>query len=278
MNRSEYYTNVRLITQTDSTDLPDSTINLFLEEAWQHCAYWKPNWPFYRQTWTYTLTGTGTLFSFTMKELIAGATTTATVAAPAGPNAIEAIFDTLRDNKLAFVDNAEFNKLYRANDTTTGDPRCYTIEQNQFALSGANNIGWEAGFTVKVWPIPTNAVAYTLRLEGFREPISFVNTPVGYVSGTVPGGYYSATAASAYPDMPTPFHEAILHYAIAQAFAYLDDGQRSTYFAAKADNVLALQESNWFRGPTKDGPMRLNNGTRRGIHNMIPARLRYDFE
>jgi hypothetical protein len=278
MNRNEMYTNIRLVTQTDTTDLPNTTCDLFLEQAWQHAAYWKAQWPFYRKTWTYTFAGDGTDFAFTSKELVAGGTTTATVAHPAAPNSIEAIYDTLRDNKLAFVDNAEFNRLLRANDTTTGDPRVYTIEQNEYADSGTTNLAWQPGFTVKMWPIPSASTNYTLRIEGFREPISFVTPPQGYVSGTVPGGYYSSTATSAVPDMPTPFHEAILNYAIGLAFAYLDEGDRSVYYSALADNKLIQLEAHWFRAPATDGPVVLNGGQKRGAYNTLPGRLRYDYE
>lgn len=277
MNRTNFYDNIRTITQSDSTDLPDTLLAIFVDEAWRHCAFWK-QWPFYRQTWTYTLTGTGSLSTITVKQLIAGADNVAETAQPATPNSIEAVFDTTNDRKLAFVDNAEYDRLLRENPDNVGDPRCYTVEQGQWKNNTITNVGWHVDFTFKFWPIPSNAAVYALRFEGFREPISFVTTADGYSSGTVPGGYYSATPASAVPDMPTEFHEAILHYAIGQAFAYLDEGQRSMYYNAKCDNVLALQENRWFKGPTLDGPLVLNSGMRTGVYNQLPARLKYDFE
>lgn len=278
MNRTNFYDNIRTLTQTDSTDLPDSLLAIFVDEAWRHCAYWKPNWPFYRQTWTYALVGTGSLSTLTVKSLIAGADNVAEYAQPATPNSIEAVYDTTQDNKLAFVDNAEFDKLYRANDTTTGDPRCYTIEQGQWSNNTITNVGWNVSFTFKFWPIPSDGVTYNLRFEGFREPISFVATNDGFSSGTVPGGYYNSSASSAIPDMPVAFHEAILHYATGQAFAYLDEGDRSVYYSAKCDNVLAMQEKVWFRGPVMDGPLVLGSGSRRGVYDGLPARLRYPWE
>lgn len=278
MNRSEFISNIRTITQSDSTDLPDSLCNLFLQQAWEHCAYSKPNWPFYRQTWTYTFAGTGGAYTVTQKQLMAGSDNSAENASPATPNSIEAIYDTLRDNKLAFIDNATFDRIFRANDTTTGDPRCYTVEQGQWSNNTITNVGWTTTFTIKLWPIPTNAVNYTLRIEGFREPISFVQTNDGYSSGTVPGGYYNSTAASAIPDMPVAFHNAILNYAIGLAFAHLDEGDRSQFHTALCDQILAQQEKVWFSGPTMDGPIIIGGGTKRGAYNTPPARLKFDWE
>ena len=267
--------NIRTLTDTDSTDLPDSLCQIFLSEAWRHAAHWKPYWPFYRTTWTYTFTGDGTAYSFTATNLVdPNGDTVPTAMMPAAPNAIEAVFDTTNDVKLKFLDAAEFDRLYRANDDTTGDPRYYTVAQTQY-VDDSVDWGWQTGLTFKLWPIPSNGDSIALVIEGFREPINFSEVNEGG-DGTDVGGYYSATAANAVPDMPEAFHEAILWYAVGQAFAYLDEGDRSLFYIAKADNVLALQENRWFRGPTLDGPLVLNSG--RGYTSGLKARLKYDFE
>ena len=281
MNRSQFYDNIRLVTQTDTADLPNATLDLLLQQAWEHCAYAKSQWPFYRATWTHAFEGDGTAYTITQKTLIAANQASPWVAgqpSPMLPNSIEGVYDTTRDNKLAFVDNAEFKKLYRANDTTTGDPRCYTITQGQWSNSVIDNIGWTTAFTIKLWPIPADGVTYNLRFEGFREPVSFVQTNDAYTSGTVPGGYYSSTAASAVPDMPIAFHNAILNYAIGLAFSYIDEPERSNYHTALCDQILAQQEAVWFRAPMNDGPVVLGGGNRRGVYNTLPARLKYDWE
>lgn len=281
MNRSQFISNIRTIAQSDSTDLPDSLCELFLQQAWEHCAYSKPNWPFYRATWTHAFTGTGSAYTITQKTLIAANQASPWVAGsppPANPNSIEAIYDVTNDNKLAFVDNREFDKLLRANDTTTGEPRCYTVQQGQWTDSVIDNIGWTTTFTIKMWPIPANGETYDLRIEGFREPVSFVQTNDDYTSGTVPGGYYSSTATNAVPDMPIAFHNAILNYAIGLALAHLDEGDRSQFHTVLCDQILAQQEKVWFSGPSHDGPVVLGSGTKRGAYNRLPARLKYDFE
>ncbi len=274
MNRSEIYSNIRTITQTDSTDLPDATLALFTDEAWRHCAYWPAQpWPFYRTAWTYTFSGDGSAYTITHKQLIAGADTTAENNSLAAPNAVEGVYDTTNDRKLRFIDSAEFERLYRTNDTTTGAPLYYTVTQGQWTTQSLST-GWYVDLTIKLWPIPTNGSSVALRIEGFREPVSFVSLPDG--ASAAIGGYYNATAASAVPDMPTPFHEAIQNYAIGQAFAYLDEGDRSVYFTTKCDNLLVMLEARWFSGPTKDGPLVVNGG--RGWNTSLPDRLRYDFE
>lgn len=277
MKLDAYRSNIRTLTQSDTTDLPDALCDIFIEEAWRHCAYWRPNWPFYRQQWTYAFVGDGSTSTITVKKLIAGGTTSATVAIPSTPSSIESIFDNTRDVKLAFMDNAEFDRTFRANDTTTGDPRCYAVQSGQWTNSpGITNIGWLSDFLIKLWPIPTSGVTYNLIVNGFREPINFVAKGEDAASAH-PAGYYSATASSAEPDMPISFHEAILWYAVGAAFAYLDEGDRSTYYSAKCDNVLALQENLWFRAPGGESLV-LNGGSRLGVYNGIHDRLRFDFE
>ncbi len=281
MNRSQFLDNIRTVTQADSTELPDATLLIYLQQAWEHCAYYKPNWPFYRQTWTHAFAGDGSTYQITQKTLIAANQASPWVAgtpSPATPNSIEAVYDTTSDNKLSFIDNAEFEKLYRANDTTTGDPRCYTITQGQWSNSVIDNIGWTTTFTIKLWPIPSDGVTYNLRFDGFREPVSFVQTNDGYTSGTVPGSYYSSTASSAIPDMPIAFHNAILNYAIGLAFAHLDEGDRVVFHTTLCDQILAQQEKVWFRAPVLDGPIVFGGGQKRGAYNTLPARLTYDWE
>lgn len=278
MKLSAFRSNLRTITQTDSTELPDALCDIFIEEAWRHCAYWKPNWPFYRQQWTYAFVGNGTASTVTVKQLIAGGDTTAEYAPPASPNSIESVFDTTRDNKLAFLDNSEFDILFRDNDTTVGDPRCYSIQGGQWSNTSAiANVGWTVENVIKLWPIPSSGVTHNLVINGYREPINFVARGEDASADTI-GGYQNTTPASAEPDMPISFHEAILWYAVGQAFAYLDEGDRSVYYNAKCDNVLALQENLWFMAPVHDGPVVFGGGSRRGHYQRVPARLRYDFE
>jgi hypothetical protein len=130
---------------------------------------------------------------------------------------------------------------------------------------------------VNVYPIPSNGSTYVLRLEGWREPISFVTTNEAYVSGTVPGGYYSATAGSSIPDMPQPFHEAILNYAIGLTYAFLDEGDRSMFYVALCDNAIVQQEDIWFRSSPSDGPLVVGKGKTTSPGRML-GRLRYDWE
>lgn len=271
-------TRIRLITQSDTNDLPDTTCDYLLQEAWEHCAYAKTYWPFYRQTWTHTFTGDGSAYTFSSANLQdPGATGDATAFRPASPNAIEAVFDTSNDRQLAFVDAAEFNKIYQRNPSSVGDPRCYTVEQGQWDESALGNVGWDVSFNIKLWPIPSNAGSYPLVIEGYREPQSFVVLNED-ATGTALGPYYDATAANAVPDMPVAFHDAILNYAIGLAFAFLDEGDRTLFFMTLCDNILAQQETVWFRAPSLDGPVILNGGTKRGVYDMLPARLRYDWE
>lgn len=244
---------LRDLTQTDSSEISDVLANLFIEEGWRHCAYWHPHWPFYRQTWTYSLAGP--LNTITSKQLVAGADNVAEVALPATPNSIVGIFDATNDRKLEFVPYDSFMDLALLHPDTTGDPRRWTIEQGQFKDETITNIGWAVAFTIRLWPTPPSGDTYNLEFYGFREPISFVDTNDGYGSGTVPGGYYSTTAATAIPDMPIPFHEAILWYAVGQAFAYLDEGDKTVFYSAKADNILRQQEAVWFRLPPSDQPI-----------------------
>lgn len=268
--------NIRTLTQSDSTELPDALCLTFLEQAWRHCAYWKKDWPFYRQTWTYTLVGDGTRNTVTAKQLVAGADNTAEVARPGSPNSIEQVFDTTNDRRLQYKEPADLRRMIYGSPTLS-EPRYWTVEQGQWNNETITNVGWDVSFTLYVWPTPASGESYALRLEGWREPINFTTTEHGYSSGTVPGGYYSTTAAQAVPDMPPAFHEAILNYAIGQAFTFLDEGDRALFYITMCDNTLLQQEDIWFRAAPSDGPLVIGKGkTTRWGHGS--DRLRYDFE
>lgn len=269
-------TRIREITQVDAGEISDGLADSFLSEAWRHCAFWKTDWPFYRQTWTHTFVGDGANDTITMKDLVAGATDEATVARPATPNAIEQVFDVTRQRQLRHLDPADFNKLRYGSSgvTSSGDPTHWTVVAGQYRNDTIENVGWDVGFDIRIWPVPTTTVE--LRLEGTREPINFAEPSYGYVAGDVPGGYHNAEPELAVPDMPPAFHQAILNYAIGLAFTFLDEGDRSLFYIQLCDNILVQQEDNWFRLPPSDGPLRINGGNRFDQH--LPSRMRFDWE
>lgn len=266
---------LRSLTQTDSDEIPDTLADHFLETAWQHCSAWKANWPFYRKTWTYTFAGDASTDSFTLWELVDdGSDSDADVALPAMPNSIEQVFDVTNNRRLLYMDIADYRRVRYGTDLgRTGDATHWSFEGGEYTNSGLTNVGWDVAAKFYLWPLPATSV--TLRIEGWRQPISFVTLNEG-ASGTPAGGYYSATAANAVPDMPAPFHEAILNYAIGQAFVYLDEGDRALFYIQLCDNKLALLEDQWFRAVPSDGPIVMNGKPR--WTTALPERLRYDFE
>lgn len=132
--------NVRTIMDLDATEMPDTTIDIFIKEAWKNVENSELRWPFFDAEWSLaTVVGT---YKYTMTT-IKGATANT-------PRTISAIYGT--DRMLEWLPHDEARRRWMPNiASNTGTPR------------------WWSAFnsTIYLWPKPT--AIETLVYVGYRK-------------------------------------------------------------------------------------------------------------
>lgn len=258
--------NIRTLTQTDSTELPDALVDMMLSESLQHCSSWTRYWPFYRNSWSVSLLAAD--YDITLQNLIDPAASGATTAYHfMRLNQITSVIDTTNDVPLKWV---TWDELIAMRETTTSSatgPICWSF--SNVAVADTINLGYVSPWLIYIFPTPTDAV--TIRIDGYRDPIDWVTALDGGTSDV--GGYIAAGE----PDMPHPFHPAIQNFAVGLALAYLDEGDRSMFYMALADNILRQQQEIWLSTPQSGAPL-IVGGDGTSALGQLPSRLRYPWE
>lgn len=143
---SELREKVRSQTQTTNTELSDSEIDSWLQEAFNRTIAAQNQWPFFESTWNLTL--------------VAGDSTVALPTSPAvDHNGIMSLVDTESGDRLKMVDYAWAEDAYTG---STVSPVGYIV---YFSI-------W--GDTIYLWPSPDFSENRTLRLRGFRRPADWI--------------------------------------------------------------------------------------------------------
>jgi hypothetical protein len=264
--KAEMRTNIRTVTQTDSTELPDATIDMMLSEALQHCAYYVRYWPFYRNNWTVSQLAND--FDLTLTGLVdQDANNTATLYHFTRQNQITQIVDTTNNRTLEWITWEEMVALREIGTGTGTGPTQWAFSNS--SVADTIDVGYVSPWTIYFYPTPS--AAYSLRIDGFRDPIDWVDALDGGSSDV--GGYIAAGE----PDMPHTFHPAIQNYATGLALAYLDEGDRSIFYLTLAENVLRQQQEIWTSMPQSNAPL-VMGGDGLTYTKTLPRRLRYSWE
>lgn len=174
MNLTDLRTAVRVQTQTTSGDLPDTTIDNFLQQAFARTVEGETQWPFYETHWDVSLDPDQS---------------TIALPANANPAGVMALYDMTNSFRLTQI-GPEFS------DDHYYGPQVGTVAPLQFAI-------W--GDTIFLFPrVQTSSEARPYRLRGYRYPLTWL-------------------AATNEPDCDARLHVAMIHFAVALAYAQQED-------------------------------------------------------
>jgi len=135
---------VRTQTQTDSGDLPDSTIDTYLQQGFERTINGETQWPFYAQTW----------------DLVRDpAESTIVLPGDVNPPGIMTLGNTDTGMRLGMVPQEFAESRFLALTPTSGGPATYSV--------------W--GDTLYLWPAPAgNNGHLNYRLRGYRRPVTWL--------------------------------------------------------------------------------------------------------
>jgi hypothetical protein len=138
---------VRTQTQTDAADLPDSTIDVYLQQGFERTINAETRWPFYAETWDLTLDpGTNML----------------TLPGNVAESGIMALTDGVNGVRLGMVPQVWAEDRFVGGNGATLTAGLYSV--------------W--GEKLYLWPQGTHAEARSYKLRGYRTPMTWL-TPEG---------------------------------------------------------------------------------------------------
>lgn len=136
---------VRTQTQTTSSDLPDPTVDVYLQQAFERTVNAETRWPFYEHSWELVLTpGTSEL----------------PLAGDVNQSGVMALYDKDHNFRLQMVGHET------ADDHFAG-PQVGTTVPVMYALWGGK---------ITLWPRSTLSTDHTYVLRGYRRPVVWLTT------------------------------------------------------------------------------------------------------
>lgn len=137
---------VRAQLDTDSDDLTDALLNVWVREGWRLCVNRNRRWPFYRSSWSVAVTPSVGVYAF------------GDLGSPGNDvGEIEAVLDE-QDRPLTWVGFEQAESLLAQADSR---PTHWTIVADQLRL------------------FPTPNDAFTFTAYGYRSPVEWVGTNAG---------------------------------------------------------------------------------------------------
>jgi len=134
---------VRTQTQTDAADLPDPTIDTFLQQAFERTINAESRWPFYASTWELTQD----------PDMV-----TMPLPGDVNPPGIRTLTDKHDGVRLGMVPHEYAESVY-THVVATGRSLMYSV--------------W--GSTVYLWPSIAFSEPHTYVLRGYRKPLVWIN-------------------------------------------------------------------------------------------------------
>jgi len=198
---------VRALLETDITDLPNSILDLLIQDAYDRIVLSESRWPGFEVSGTIvTVAGDGTISPPSTWADVASITHSGTTW-----------------GKLAYISEDSADDLF-SGVTISGVPRYWSL--------------W--GQELKLWPVPDGV--YTLSLRGFRGPIDWISLGAG-----------------AAPDLPDPFHLAIVYLAVALEYGQIEDPDMAELYLQRANEKIGITKSFVFNS-RHHRPKTLNGG------------------
>ena len=219
---SELRALVRTQTETTDSELPNGTLDWYLQQAFDRTVAMENAWPSYETWWNLTL--------------LAG---TQSISIPGDCNraSINSLVDSTNaypDLRLSMIDHETAEDYYQlANTTFATYPFEYSI--------------WGGAFWL--WPRPNYTEDRTYVLRGHRSPADWINGQNSYAP--------DPTTVDADPRL----HLALAHYAIALAYAQQeDDTLEQVYMGRWQRDVEAARGA--IMEPSRQQPMSFGGGRR----------------
>ena len=139
MNLSEIRDAVRTQLDLDEDDLPNTTLDRYVREAYNRTIQMERRWPFFESSWTVTSDSNGQI---TMPSTAAG---------------VVSLVESNYNERLLLIGQEMAEDNFQGS-TQYGNPDFYSL--------------W--GDTIYLWPTPAETYTYTLR--GWRKPLDWVSS------------------------------------------------------------------------------------------------------
>lgn len=201
---------VRAQTDLDDTDLPDTTLDGFIREAFDRTFAVERRWPFFQHTWTLTLSEGETSITLPTDTEVA---------------VVSRLRSSNRINLMHIGHHSALDEFQGTLMTTT-NPDMFSV--------------W--GNVLYLWPVPTSA-ARTYTLTGFRKP-EWSGNPTLELDGD------------------GRLHLALVHYAVALAYAQLEDTELEQSYMGRWSSLVETYQRELTR-PMYHEPIVLNGGVNR---------------
>lgn len=194
----EMRNNLRTLMDLDTTEMPNTTVDIFLKEGWRRVWMSQKRWPWLRASYSLSVTGGTQTYTYTT---IGGA---ANVIGEI--TAVDNRQSNQTSRRLMYVGHDEAMLLWPAT-TNSGTPYHYSIE-NQ---------------TLWLWPTP--AASETLTIRAYRKGPDWFSTGTNdpYTNG---GG------------CPEELHNVIFLWGVARAYAQQEDTDLSAYYGDLASSEM----------------------------------------
>lgn len=143
MKLSELRTNVRRQTETEEAELPNATIDWYLQQAFDRTMALENTWPFFEKSWTLVVPAN-----------------TSEVAVPTDVNkpSIQSLADATSGVRLMMIDPTAAEAWFGAVDPASTQPNYYTI--------------W--GEKLRLFPPMKFATPRNYILRGYRKPVNWI--------------------------------------------------------------------------------------------------------
>ena len=138
---------VRTQTQTTTAELPNSTVDIYLQEAFDRTIAMENQWPFFEETWALTQTTGSATMTFPSDAHIPGIVSLFCVENSENPYRVELISHSIA------------RELYDADNIGT-------ISYQRFSV-------WDG--LIYLWPNVTKSEDFSWELTGFRRPTDWID-------------------------------------------------------------------------------------------------------
>lgn len=145
---SNYRTDIRAITDLDSTDLPDATLDMFLRDGARYAQRFNQGlWPFFEELWTFDTVDEQAAYDMDTE-----------VAEDHASDYLVAQIRTVRRDDLTLIpwNRDTYERTVRVDATTEGKPSYWTL--------------W--GENLTLYPVPDGI--YTLTVRGWRKGMNWI--------------------------------------------------------------------------------------------------------
>jgi hypothetical protein len=135
---------VRTQTQTDANDLPDATIDVYLQQAYERTLNAESRWPFFATSWAVTQLANEAWID---------------LPGNVDPAGIMALTDDIHGYRLEIVPQVWAEDVFRGNNAGTTSSVMYSV--------------W--GDRIYLWPVVGHDVDRAFTLRGYRRPLAWID-------------------------------------------------------------------------------------------------------